>query len=253
MNKGLTIAVSGKGGVGKTFLSAMLIRRFFEYGSVLAIDADPDSNLPEALGVTVAKNVGGAREAILNAPARSKVASSKQEALELALHEAIEEFPKFDVIVMGRSEGEGCYCAINHVIRQVIDTRARGYDFTVVDCHAGLEHLSRRTTRDIDIMLVVTDPTKNGMQTAKRIIELSKELLIEFGAILVVANRVTGENKSRVDQMAQENGLEIAAYIPYEPLVAQFDLLGKPVTEIPEDSPAFIAIDEICKKILSYT
>jgi len=154
---------------------------------------------------------------------------------------------------MGRSEGEGCYCAINHVIRQVIDTRARGYDFTVVDCHAGLEHLSRRTTRDIDIMLVVTDPTKNGMQTAKRIIELSKELLIEFGAILVVANRVTGENKSRVDQMAQENGLEIAAYIPYEPLVAQFDLLGKPVTEIPEDSPAFIAIDEICKKILSYT
>jgi len=253
VNKGLTIAVSGKGGVGKTFLSAMLIRRFFEYGSVLAIDADPDSNLPEALGVTVAKNVGGAREAILNAPARSKVASSKQEALELALHEAIEEFPKFDVIVMGRSEGEGCYCAINHVIRQVIDTRARGYDFTVVDCHAGLEHLSRRTTRDIDIMLVVTDPTKNGMQTAKRIIELSKELLIEFGAILVVANRVTEENKPLVDQMAQENGLEIAAHIPYEPLVAQFDLLGKPVTEIPENSPAFIAIDEICRKILSYT
>lgn len=252
MNKGLTIAVSGKGGVGKTFLAAMLIRRFSVYGSVLAIDADPDSNLPEALGVTVAKNVGGAREAILNAPARSKVASSKQEALELALHEAIEEFPKFDVIVMGRSEGEGCYCAVNHVIRQVIDTRARGYDFTVVDCHAGLEHLSRRTTRDIDIMLVVTDPTKNGMQTAKRIIELSKELLIEFGAILVVANRVTEENKPLVDQMAQENGLEIAAHIPYEPLVAQFDLLGKPVTEIPENSPAFIAIDEICRKILSY-
>jgi CO dehydrogenase maturation factor len=253
MSKGLTIAVSGKGGVGKTFLSAMLIKRLSAHGSVLAIDADPDSNLPEALGVTVAKNVGGAREAILNAPVRSKVASSKQEALELALHEAIQEFPKFDVIVMGRSEGEGCYCAVNHVIRQVIDTRARGYDFTVVDCHAGLEHLSRRTTRDVDIMLVVTDPTKNGMQTAKRIIELSKELLIEFGAILVVANRVTKENKPQVEQTAQENGLEIAAYIPYEPLVAQFDLLGKPITEIPEDSPASIAIDEICQRILSYT
>jgi len=253
VNKGLTIAVSGKGGVGKTFLSAMLIKRLSVHGSVLAIDADPDSNLPDALGVTVTKNVGGAREAILNAPARSKVASSKQEALELALHEAIQEFPKFDVIVMGRSEGEGCYCAVNHVIRQVIDTRARGYDFTVVDCHAGLEHLSRRTTRDVDIMLVVTDPTKNGMQTAKRIIELSKELLIEFGAILVVANRVTKENKPQVEQTARENGLEIAAYIPYEPLVAQFDLLGKPVTEIPEDSPASIAIDEICQRILSYT
>jgi CO dehydrogenase maturation factor len=252
MSRALAIAVSGKGGVGKTFLSGMLVKKLSEHGSVLAIDADPDSNLPQALGVPVTKNVGERREAIINAPARSKVAGAKQEHLELALHEAIEEFPQFDVLVMGRSEGEGCYCAVNHVIRQILDSRARGHDFTVIDCHAGLEHLSRRTTRDVDIMLVVTDPTKNAMQTAKRIDELSKELLIDFGAILTVANRVTVENKPQVDQLAKENGLEIAAYVPYEPLVAQFDTEGRPVTEIPNDSPASVAIDEICRKILSY-
>ena len=253
MGMGTAIAVSGKGGVGKTFISSMLVKQLSESGSVLAVDADPDSNLPEALGVTVTKNVGEAREAILNAPARSKVASAKEEYLRLSMHEAIEEFPQFDIIVMGRSEGEGCYCAVNHVIRQVIDSRARGYDFTVVDCHAGLEHLSRRTTRDVDIMLVVTDPTKNGMLTAKRIVELSEELSIEFGTILVVMNRVTDEVRSQAEEMARQNGLEIATYIPYEPMVAQFDLLGKPVADIPKDSPASVAIEELCKKILSHT
>jgi len=252
MGMGLAIAVSGKGGVGKTFISSMLVKQLSEYGTVLAIDADPDSNLPEALGVTATKSVGEAREAITNAPARSKVASAKEEYLKLALHEAVEEFPQFDLITMGRSEGEGCYCAVNHLIRQVIDSRARGYDFTVVDCHAGLEHLSRRTTRDVDIMLIVTDPTKNGMLTARRIKELAEELSIDFGASLVVVNRVTEETRPLVDKMAEESGLDIATYIPYDPLVAQFDLLGKPVTDIPRDSAASIAVDELCKRILSY-
>lgn len=252
MSIGIAIAVSGKGGVGKTFISAMLVKRLSEHGTVLAIDADPDSNLPEALGVTVTKNVGAAREAIINAPARSKVASAKEDYLKLSMHEAVEEFPEFDVVAMGRSEGEGCYCAVNHVIRQVIDSRARGYDFTVVDCHAGLEHLSRRTTRDVDIMLIVTDPTKNGILTARRIKELSQELSIEFGAVLVAVNRVTEETRPLADKMAHDNGLDITAYVPYEPLVTELDLLGKPVTGIPRESPASKAIDEICNKILSY-
>ena len=252
MPRGLTIAVSGKGGVGKTFVSSMLVQRLSEHGTVLAIDADPDSNLPQALGVEVTKSVGESREAIINAPARSKVASAKQEYLELSIHEGVEEFPRFDLLVMGRSEGEGCYCAVNHVIRQVIDTRARGYDFTIIDCHAGLEHLSRRTTRDVDIMLVVTDPTKNALQTAARIVQLSKELLIDFGAILVVANRVTDESRSQLAQLAAENHLEIAAHLPLDPLVAMYDMQGKPVSEIPRDSPASVAIDDICSIILAH-
>jgi CO dehydrogenase maturation factor len=252
MAKGLAIAVSGKGGMGKTFISSMLVRRLAEHGSVLAIDADPDSNLPQALGVVATKTVGESREAIINAPARSKVASSKQEHLELSIHEAIEEFPEFDLLVMGRSEGEGCYCAVNHVIRQAIDTRAVGHDFTVIDCHAGLEHLSRRTTRDVDIMLVITDPTKNAIQSAKRIVQLSKELVISFGAIIIVANRVTDENRPQLDRLAKENDLQIAVYVPLDPLVATYDMQGKPVSEIPRDSPASLAIDEIISKILAY-
>ncbi len=250
--RGLSIALSGKGGVGKTFISSTLIKRLSEHGSVLAIDADPDSNLPQALGVKVTKSVGESREAIINAPARSAVAASKQEHLELSIHESIEEFPQFDIIVMGRSEGEGCYCSVNHVIRQVIDTRARGYDFTVIDCHAGLEHLSRRTTRDVDIMLVVVEPTNNAFHTARRVMEISKELLIQFGAILVVVNRVTPENRARAEQLAKENGVEIAVYVPFDPVVAEYDVTGKPVSDIPRDSPAAKAIDEICQKILSY-
>ena len=249
---GLAIAVSGKGGVGKTFISAMLVKRLAEHGTVLAIDADPDSNLPEALGVESTRNVGAAREDIINAPARSKVAAAKQEYLEIAIHEAVEEFDDFDLITMGRSEGEGCYCAVNHVIRGVIDGRSSRHDFTVVDCHAGLEHLSRRTTRDVDIMVIVTDATKNGMLTAMRIKELADELAVDFGDTLVVMNRITDETRPLAERMAQENGLEITAYVPYEPLVARNDLEGRPVTDIPRDCPASVAIDGLCSKILSY-
>ncbi len=250
--KGLTIALSGKGGVGKTFISSLLVKRLARHGSVLAIDADPDSNLPQALGVSVKRSVGQSREDIVNAPMRSPVTDAKQEHLQQAIHESIEEFPDFSLIVMGRSEGEGCYCAVNHVIRGVIDTRARGYDFTVIDCHAGLEHLSRRTTRDVDIMLVVVEPTRNSVQTARRVMEIAGELHIHFGAIMVIANRVTPENRPRVDEQARENGLEIAVYVPFDPVVGQYDGMGKPVSGIPEDSPASRAVDEIVQKVLSY-
>lgn len=252
MSRGITIAVTGKGGVGKTLVAALLIRRFSEVGSVLAIDADADSNLPDALGVKISKTVGDARENVLSAPARSEVFKRKQETLEMSTHEAIEEFPKFDLLVMWRPEGAGCYCPVNYIVRQVLDSRARGYDFTVVDCDAGMEHLSRYTTRDVDIMLVVAEPTKNAIDTARRIRDLAKELQVEFEAVVVVANKVTDETKPMMARMAAENGLEIVAYVPYEPKVAEFDMLGKPVAELPEGSPALVAVDGLFKKILTY-
>ena len=250
MSRGIVIAISGKGGVGKTNLSALLIRALSEVGSVLAIDADPDSNLPQALGVTANKALGDIREDIQNAP--SLEIKNKQQALRRAITEAIEEFAPFDLALMGRPEGPGCYCAVNWVIRQVIDSRAISYDFTVIDCEAGLEHLSRLTTKDVDIMIVVTEPTKNGMLTAKRVKELSEELSIEFGKIMVVANKMTAEVKPFLDKIAQENNLEISAYIPWDGLMAQFDLEGKPVINLPMEAPASIAVQELCGEILSY-
>ncbi len=250
MSKGFTIAVSGKGGVGKTVVAAHLIMHFSQQGSVLAIDADPDSNLPETLGVTVGSTISELRDAISNVSPRSGIAKSKPQYFERALNEAIEEFPQFDLLSMGYSEGQGCYCPHNHIIRRVIDSRANSYDFTVIDCHAGLEHLNRRTTRDIDIMLVVSDPTIRAITTVKRVQELSGKLLIKFGAILVVVNKITPEARPLLDKAARENGIDIMAYIPYDPAVAQFDILGKPITELPPNSPFSLAMDEICGKIL---
>ena len=250
MSRGTVIAISGKGGVGKTNLAALLIRALSKIGSVLAIDADPDSNLPQALGVTVSKAVGDIREDIRSASSRE--IENKQQALKRNLNEAIEEFPQFDVVLMGRPEGPGCYCAVNWVIRQVIDSRAISYDFTVIDCEAGLEHLSRLTTKDVDIMIVVTEPTKNGILTAKRVKELSEELSIDFGKIMIVANKITPKVKPSLDKMAQEYNLEISAYVPWDELLAQFDLEGKPVINLPEESAASIAVGEFCKQILSY-
>jgi CO dehydrogenase maturation factor len=250
MSKGFTIAVSGKGGVGKTVVAAHLIKRFSQQGNVLAIDADPDSNLPEALGVTVSNTISELRDAISNVSPRSEIAKSKQKHFERALNEAIEEFTQFDLVSMGYSEGPGCYCPHNYVIRRVIDSRASSYDFTVIDCHAGLEHLNRRTTRDIDLMLAVSDPTIKALTTIKRVQELSEKLLVKFGAISVVVNKITPEAKPLLAKAAQEKDIDIMAYIPYDPEVAQFDILGKPITELPPDSPFSLAMDEIYGKIL---
>jgi len=252
VGRGFTIAVSGKGGVGKTVVAAHLIKRFSQQGSVLAIDADPDSNLAESLGVTVDITISELRDVVSTASARSELAKAKAKYFERALHEAIKEFPHFDLLSVGYSEGPGCYCPHNHIIRKVIDSRANSYDFVVIDCHAGLEHLNRRTTRDVDIMLVVSDPTVKALTTIKRIQALSEKLLIRFGAILVVVNKITDQAKPLLEKAAQEIGISIMAYIPYDPQVAEFDIMGKPVTELPADSPFSVAMDEICDKVMSH-
>ena len=252
MAKGFTIAVSGKGGTGKTMLSALLVKYFSEVGSVFAIDADPDSNLPQALGTVVSKSVGDEREAILNTPSYSGASGGidKRTAFRAAISGLIVETPPFDVIAMGRSEGEGCYCPINDILCQAIDTMVSSYDFIVIDCEAGLEHLSRRTERDVDIMLVITEPTMNGVLTAKRVQELAKELRTSFGTVSIIANKVTPETKPALDKTARENDVEIADYIPYDPNVYHFDIMGKPIIELPEDSVACIAVSSICHKII---
>ena len=250
MARGFAIAVSGKGGVGKTNVAALLIRFLSRAGSVLAIDADPDSNLPHSLGVTIRGTIGARREGILNMPISKGTSTSKQESFKSAIYDVIEETPQFDIIVMGRSEGEGCYCPVNAILSQTIDFMVNSYDFTVIDCEAGLEHLSRRTARDVDIMLVITEPTMNGLLTAKRVQELARELHIDFGEISVVANKITPETKPLVDKMAQENNIEVMAYIPYDPLVYQFDTTGQSIINLPEDSPASVAVSKIGDKIL---
>lgn len=251
MGKGYSIAISGKGGVGKTVVAAYLIKRFAKQGTVLAIDADPDSNLALALGVPTGKTVAEIRDVVTDASPQTKAGKAKQQHLEQSLKEAIGEFPQFDLVSMGYSEGPGCYCPHNYIIRRVIDSRSSSFDFTIIDCHAGLEHLNRKTTKDVDIMLVVTDPTVKGMNTVKRVQELSKKLIIKFGDVLVIVNKVIPESKPLVDKAAKDNGVEIAAYIPFDPAIAQLDAQGKPISDIPSNSPFAVAMEEIYQKILT--
>jgi CO dehydrogenase maturation factor len=248
--KGLTIAISGKGGTGKTMISSLLVRYFSRFGSVFAIDADPDSNLPDALGVEVKKDVGSVREDILDIRA-DKISPSmtKKDLFEMELLQIIEEGTAFDLLVMGRSEGAGCYCTINHILREVIDTKSKNYDTVIIDCEAGLEHLSRRTTRGADIMIVVTDATKKGILTARRVKELSLEVDIDFDRIVVIANKVTPETRPIMEELGRENGLDIIGYIPFDPLISQYDAIGRSLLELPEGSSSVSSAYEIFSRI----
>lgn len=248
--KGLTIAISGKGGTGKTMLSALLVRYFSRFGSVFAIDADPDSNLPEVLGIEIKKDVGAVREEIMDIRSdRISRSMTKKELFEMELLQIVEEYSAFDLLVMGRSEGPGCYCTINHILRDVIDTKSKNYDTVIIDCEAGLEHLSRRTTRDADEMIVVTDATKKGIMAAKRVKELSQEVNIDFDRIGVIANKVTPETRPLMEKLGKENGLEIIGYVPFDPLISEFDAVGRALLELPEDSPCLVAAYEIFDSI----
>ncbi|MEA1997908.1 MAG: AAA family ATPase, partial [Euryarchaeota archaeon] len=159
MRKGKVIAVAGKGGTGKTAIAALLIRELLGYKGnedmcILAVDADADSNLPEALGISYDKSVGDIRESLLEEK-QQDIALDVQSQFEGKIAEIIEEEDRYDLLVMGRPEGPGCYCPVNHIIRRIMDILTKNYDYTIIDCEAGLEHLSRRTTRDVDVMLVV--------------------------------------------------------------------------------------------------
>ena len=249
----MIIAVTGKGGVGKTLLSSLIIRNLTKTGKdILAIDADPDSNLPEALGVEVTKTVGDAREE-LKKEVKSGNASPEMDmwnSLDYKIMESIIETPEFDLLVMGRPEGSGCYCAVNNMLRKIIETVSSNYDIVVIDTEAGLEHLSRRTTQNVDTLLVVTDSSKRGILTAIRIKDLAKELDISFKNLYLVLNRIKPENEESVRETVKDFGLDIIGIIYDDELTASYDMEGKPLFELPDDSETVNSVSKIVEKIL---
>ncbi len=236
----MIIAVTGKGGTGKTILAALLTHFISKNtSSVLAVDADPDSNLPDALGVAelVTKTLGEIRE-VFQESRDEMGAMNKEQWLEGKIYsEAICECDNFDLIVMGRPEGEGCYCFANNLLRGVLRKLMRHYDFIIIDSEAGLEHFSRKTIEGADYIIVVTDMSKKGLATAKRIKELSKELDLKFRDIYLVGNRVASkEAEETIRKFAEENDLKLLEILPYDEKIAELDLKGLPVTLLPEDS-----------------
>jgi CO dehydrogenase maturation factor len=250
---GKIIAVAGKGGTGKTMVAALLIEYLVatDRGSVLAIDADPSTNLDLTLGLSVEETVGDIREETAQEVSSGSFMPgiSKHDYLELRISQALVEEKGFDLLAMGRPEGPGCYCAANNMLRLCIDRLSESYDYVVIDNEAGLEHLSRRTTQNVDLLLIVSDPTMRGLATADRVAQLIHELKTQVGYIRLIINRVpTNEDEETIlapqlKQFIADKQLELAGLIPLDPLVAEYDTLGRPLVSLPAVTPARRALE----------
>ncbi|MCP4537234.1 MAG: AAA family ATPase [Chloroflexi bacterium] len=254
-----TIALAGKGGTGKTTISALLIRYLMEKhdGSILAIDADPASNLNMVLGMDMGQTVGGIREDMLGQVQSSGALAgsmpggmSKQEYLDYEVQMAIEEGDQVDLLVMGRPEGPGCYCAANQMLRVIVDRIGKQYEYVVIDNEAGMEHLSRRTTRDVDVLLLVTDPTHRGIATAKHMADMVPGLKIGVGRVYLIVNRLRDEMPAPLAQAIEETGLELLNTIPDDLEMAEFEFSGRPLVELPVETSVYQAVCETAQKIL---
>ncbi len=252
--KGLVIAVSGKGGVGKTTTTALMAKILGESHperNILVIDANPDSNLADVLGTLVTRTVGMVTDDLQKALAKSEIppTMTKEDILETRVFEILRETPIFDLLVMGRGEGEGCYCPVNAFLTHIIDRLAGNYDLTLMDMEAGLEHLSRRTDRDVDIMIVVTDPSSMGLLTAKRIKEVAKEVHIDFKKFYLIGNRFKPEMETMLRDEAQKLGYEFVGIVPHDDNIFTHNLTGKSLLNLPPDSPALPALKQILTRI----
>lgn len=250
---GKVIAVTGKGGTGKTAVTAMLIRHLLKGSArkykILAIDADPDANLADAMGVTVGKTIGDMREFMQQSRYTTSPDTDKQALFESKLFEILAEEDGYDLLVMGKPEGSGCYCFVNNLLRGIMDKTVSDYDLTIIDTPAGLEHLSRKTIPDLDILVVVTDESRRGLTTAERIRDLAGEIELRYKELYVVVNKVTPERKKQVLENAKGVGLKVIGTIPYDELLAKFDLVGDPLIGLPDDTPAVVEMKSVVGEI----
>lgn len=248
-SKGTRIAVSGKGGSGKTLLTATLARLLAGELKLLAIDADSAVNLPYALGVEIPRSVSEIRREIIEDPqARARI---EERHIATVMGDALTEGDGFELLVMGRPEGPGCYCSINELLRYGIDYLAGRFDLTLVDGEAGPEQVSRRVLKEVDVLVIVTDATQRGLRVAGSIAEaaLADEESRPRRMRLVV-NRLGAGNESFVDS-ARSLGLGIWGCIPEDESVREFDRLGKPIVDLPRTSPSVAAIAEIAERVIA--
>ena len=258
-----TIALAGKGGVGKTTVSGMIIKYLTQTqtGSVLAIDADPSSNLNMVLGLELDWTVGDIREGMLDQVKSSLLAGgaamgtlpggvSKRDYLDYQIRSSLAEGDNFDLIAMGRSEGQGCYCAVNHNLREVVDSISKNYRYIVIDNEAGMEHLSRRTTRDVQHLLVVTDPTQRGLVAAERIASFRKDLDINIENTYLVLNRLPGPIPEPLQEQINRLDIPLLGTIPADGELTTYEFNGRPLIELGDHSPVYQAVSKMMQQIL---
>jgi len=241
-----SIAVAGKGGTGKTTIAALLVTSLVmrKLGPVLAVDADADSNLGELLGITGGKSIGELREEVLDAMKKLPAGMTKASYVETELHEIIEEAEGFDLISMGRGEGAGCYCALNNMIRKFSDDLTPSYRWVVIDNEAGLEHLSRRTTRDVSALLVVVTENPLSISSAEKIHAVTESLDSRIGRKYVITNMVAPKRLPAILERLKGLGMEHLVDIPRDPRLDEMIFEGVPLKKL-EGSPIMDTIQTI--------
>lgn len=253
---GVRVAVSGKGGTGKTTLSGLMIVSLIRQGKtpVLAIDADANATLHETLSIVPAGSIGELREDTRKNIDSIPTGMPKETFIELRVAEAVTEGTGFDLLVMGRPEGSGCYCYVNSVLRKYVDMLADNYPYVIMDNEAGLEHLSRRTSKGADTLIVCSDPTVRGILTAARVRDLAREEDMNVGNIYLVIGRLPAAadpdklNPALINAV-KENDLTLIGVIPYDEGIAELDIRGGSFFDLPADSPALKAANDILREV----
>ncbi len=250
-----TIAVAGKGGVGKTTVCGMLIDALIKDGKapLLVVDADANSNLNEVLGVEVETTLGAVREEIAQAELRGDVIPknmTKADYAEYRFNTALVEEDDFDMLVMGRTQGKGCYCYVNGILKTQVDKYVGNYRYTVIDNEAGMEHIARGTLPHVDTLLLVSDCSRRGIQAVGRIAEMVKELNLKPTTMRLIVNRAPGGVLSEgvKEEIAAQN-LDLLGVLPQDEAVYEADCDGRPSSKIPDSSPMKQALHRLMKQL----
>jgi len=249
-----TIAVAGKGGVGKTTTSGMIVDYLCskKQGPVLVVDADANSNLNEVLGVEVETSLGQIREEMAQAELKGTIPSgmTKADYAEFKFNSALIEEDDFDMLVMGRTQGKGCYCYVNGVLKSQVDKYAKNYKYIVMDNEAGLEHVARGTLPHVDTMLLISDCSRRGVQAAARVAEMIGEMDLKPGKLGLIVNRAPGGVlDAGVQEEIEKHGLELLGVLPQDEGVYRCDCNGEPSAKLPAGNPVKTALKGIMQKI----
>jgi CO dehydrogenase maturation factor len=244
------IAMAGKGGTGKTTVAGMFLRYLVEHGKtpILAVDADANSNFNEVLGVEVEHTVGEAREEMKKGGGLVDI--TKDQLIEMRINQCLVEADGYDLIVMGQPEGPGCYCAANNLVAHYMDVLGKNYPYIIMDNEAGMEHLSRLTTKNVDRLVLISDPSWRGIQAARRLQDLAKQLKIVTGKAALIVNRATNGLSPKAQEEIEAQGLDLVGLIPNDDLIAEFDSMGRPTFTLPAESAALQAAYAIFAQLL---
>lgn len=252
---GYTIAVAGKGGTGKTSLTGLIINQLVQdnKGPVLVVDADANANINEVLGANVEATIGEIREEVNQREKQGNAfpgGMTKAQYLQYRLNTIIEEGNGYDLLVMGRSEGEGCYCFVNGIMREQVNKISDQYNYLVIDNEAGMEHLSRKTTKHVDSLLLVSDCSRRSIQAVARIRDLALELNLSVGSTFLIVNKVpNGILNDGIKEEIDKHKLHLLGVVPLDELIYEYDSSGIPLVKLPKDAKSKIAIQGLLAKL----